>query len=322
VRRILLLGLSVLCGLGSAASVWAQTYPNHVIRLISPYAPGGGTDVLARIVIPKLDVLLGQSVIVVNRPGAGGVVGTDQVAKAAPDGYTLLLASPSPIVVSPYINKNIAYDPLKDLVPVALIAIAPAIVTVNKKFSANTFGEFIDMVKAKPGQLAFGSSGIGGTGHLAGELFESKTGTKMIHVPFKSGGEAMAALLAGQIQVIFGEPIALLPQIRGGSLKALAVTSLKPFPLLPGVPTVAQTIPGYIAGPWFGLFVPAKTPPPIIARLNRDINQVLVMPDVKEAITRLGAQPGSGTPADFSKFVHEESERWATLIHQIGLKAD
>jgi tripartite-type tricarboxylate transporter receptor subunit TctC len=322
VKKIVLHGAVLFCALMGSIGAHAQTYPDHPIRLISPYAPGGGTDVLARIVVQKLSGLLGQSIVVVNKPGAGGVLGTDQVTKSPPDGYTLLMASPSPIVVSPYINRNISYDPLKDLIPVAVVAVTPAIVTVNNKFPAKTFKEFLEVVKAKPGQVAFGSSGIGGTGHLAGELFESKTGTKMLHVPFKSGGEATSALLSDQVQVIFGEPISLLPHIQQGQLRALAVTTLKPTPMLPGIPTVAQTIPGFTAGPWFGIFAPAGTPRAIIAKLNTDINKVLAMPDTREAITRLGAEAGSGSPEQFSTFVHEESARWSSLIKEIGLKAE
>jgi tripartite-type tricarboxylate transporter receptor subunit TctC len=321
-KKILRVAALCLAAAAPFMALAAPTYPDHVIRMISPYAPGGGTDVLARIVVPKLPALLGQNVIVVNKPGAGGVLGTAEVAKSAPDGYTLLMASPSPIVVAPHINRNVSYDALKDLVPVALVAATPAIVTVNNKFPAQDFAGFMAYVKANPGKVAFGSSGIGGTGHLAGELFMAKTGTRMIHVPFKSGGEAMAALLSDQVQVIFGEPIALLPHIQAGQLRGLAVTTLQPSPILPGMPTVAQTIPGFTAGPWFGIFAPKGTPPAIVDKLNAEVNKVLAMPDVQQAITRLGAEPGHDTPAQFGKLVREENARWGGLVEQIGLKAE
>ena len=312
--------IAFACALASAAH--AQNYPNRPVRLVSPYAPGGGTDHFARLLGQKLTESLGVGVVVENRPGAGGVIGADAVAKAVPDGYTILLASPSPMVVAPHLNKNMPYDPQRDLAPITLIASVPAIFVVHPSLPVKTVKEFIQFAKARTGELTYSSSGNGGTGHLAGALFDLRAGTRMIHVPYKGTGPATTALIAGEISVGFAESIALTPHIKSRRLRAIAMTSLKRSPLFPELPTVAETIPGYTAGPWYGVLAPAKTPADIIARLNREIVTILRAPDVRASITGAGADPGGNTPAEFAAHIKEESERWGRVIRESAIKAD
>jgi len=316
-----LLGL-IACSMGLARHVNAQSYPSRVIRLVSPYAPGGGTDLLARTIGQKLAEVLGYSVVVDNRPGAGGIIGTEFVAKAPPDGYTIMLASPSPIVVAPHLVKNLPYDPFKDLAPITLIAIVPAIMAVHPSLPARTVKEFIQLAKSRAGELTYSSSGNGGTGHLAGALFALKTGTKMIHVPYKGTGPATTALIAGEVSLSFGETIALLPHVKSGRLRALAVTSLKRSSILPELPALAETIPGYTAGPWYGLLAPVKTPSEIIARLNREVVNILRMPDVKAGLTSVGAEPVGNTPNEFALVLKEETERWGRVIRDASIRIE
>ena len=316
-----LLGL-IACSMGLAPHVNAQSYPSRVIRLVSPYAPGGGTDLLARTIGQKLAEVLRYSVVVDNRPGAGGIIGTEFVAKAPPDGYTIMLASPSPIVVAPHLVKNLPYDPFKDLAPITLIAIVPAIMAVHPSLPARTVKEFIQLAKSRAGELTYSSSGNGGTGHLAGALFDLKTGTKMIHVPYKGTGPATTALIAGEVSLSFGEAIALLPHVKSGRLRALAVTSLKRSSILPELPALAETIPGYTAGPWYGLLAPVKTPSEIIARLNREVVNILRMPDVKAGLTSVGAEPVGNTPNEFALVLKEETERWGRVIRDASIRIE
>ncbi len=317
VRSLLLAGCALIAG-----SVGAQSYPNRTIRMVSPYAPGGGTDHFARIIGQKLAEALGVSVVTDNRPGAGGAIGADVVAKSAPDGYTLLMSSPSPLVVSPHLLKSMPYDPQKDLAPVVWIAAVPALMVVHPSIPAKTVPEFIKLAKSKPGQLTYSSSGNGGTGHLAGALFDLGAGTKMIHVPYKGTGPATTALVAGEVTLSFGESIALLPHIKSGRLRALAVTTLKRFPILPDLPTVAETIPGYIAGPWYGILAPAKTPADIVAKLNGAVGSILRMPDIQANLANAGAETKGGSPADLAAQIKDESERWGRVIKAAGIKVE
>ncbi|MEO7727713.1 MAG: tripartite tricarboxylate transporter substrate binding protein [Burkholderiales bacterium] len=290
--------------------------------MISPYAPGGGTDFFARVIGQKLSEALGVSVVTDNRPGAGGVIGADVVAKAPPDGYTLLMSSPSPLVVSPHLLKSMPYDPQKDLAPVIWIAAVPALMTVHPSVPAKTVGEFIKLAKAKPGQLTYSSSGNGGTGHLAGALFDLGAGTKMIHVPYKGTGPATTALISGEVTLSFGETISLLPQVKAGRLRALAVTTLKRLATLPNLPTVAETIPGYTAGPWYGILVPAKTPSDIITKLNGAVANILRLPDIQANLASAGAEAKGGSAADLAAQIKEESERWGRVIREAKIQVE
>ena len=312
----------VACCALFAGTLHAQPYPNRTIRLVSPYAPGGGTDYFARVIGQKLSEALGVSVVTDNRPGAGGVIGSDVVAKSAPDGYTLLLASPSPLVVSPHLLKSMPYDPQKDLAPIAWIAAVPALMAVHPSIPAKTVTEFIHLAKSKPGQLTYSSSGNGGTGHLAGALFDLGAGTKMIHVPYKGTGPATTALLAGEVTLTFGESIALLPHVKSGRLRALAVTTPKRSVILPDLPTVAETIPGYTAGPWYSLLAPAKTPADIIAKLNSAVANILRMPDIQASLAGAGAEAKGGSPADLAAQIKDESERWGRVIRESKIQVE
>lgn len=305
-----------------AGGVKAQTYPDRTIRMVSPYAPGGGTDFFARVIGQKLAEALGVNVVTDNRPGAGGVIGTDLVAKSAPDGYTLLMSSPSPLVVAPHLLKTMPYDPQKDLTPVVWIAAVPALMAVHPSVPATTVAEFIKLAKSKPGELTYSSSGNGGTGHLAGALFDLGAGTKMIHVPYKGTGPATTALVAGEVTLSFGESIAMLPHVKSGRLRALAVTTLKRSAILPDLPTVAETIPGYTAGPWYGILAPAKTPAHIIAKLNIAVANILRMPDIRSNLANAGAEAKGGTPADLANQIKEESYRWGKVIREANIQVE
>ncbi len=312
---------AVACSL-VVANAGAQTYPNRTIRLVSPYAPGGGTDLVARVIAQKLTEALGQSVVVDNRPGAGGVLGADSVVRSAPDGYTILFASPSPMVVAPHLMKTMPYDPFKDLIPITLISVVPAIMAVHPSLPVKTVKDFIALAKSKPGQLSYSSSGNGGTGHLAGALFDAKTGTHMVHVPYKGTAPATTALISGEVSVTFGDIVAIVPFVKTGRVRAIAVAALKRNALFPDLPTIAETIPGYTAGPWYGLLVPAKTPPEIVARLNKEAVGVLRAADTKASLASMGAEPIGSTPAEFTALMRDETERWGKLIRDANIKAD
>ena len=299
-----------------------QPYPNRSIRLVSPYAPGGGTDYFARLIGQKMSETLGVSVVTDNRPGAGGVIGADIVAKSPADGYTLLVSSPSPLVVSPHLLKTMPYDPQKDLTPVIWIAAVPAMMAVHPSVPAKSVREFIALAKARPGELTYASSGNGGTGHLAGALFDLQAGTKMIHVPYKGTGPATTALLAGEVTLTFSETIALMPHVKSGRLRALAITTLKRSALMPELPTVAETLPGYTAGPWYCLLAPAKTPAEILSKLNATVGSILRAPEVQANLAQSGAEPKGGTPAELVQQIRDESERWARVIREAGIKGE
>jgi tripartite-type tricarboxylate transporter receptor subunit TctC len=300
----------------------AQTYPAKPIRLVSPYAPGGGTDILARLIGQKLTESLGQPVVVENRPGGGGVIGTEVVAKSAPDGYTIMLASPSPIVVAPHLHKKLGYDPLKDLAPVTLITVVPAVMAVHPSLPVKSVKELIVLARAKPSALTFSSSGNGGTGHLSGEMLKMMAGVDMLHVPYKGTGPATTAVLSGEVSLTFGNIISLLPHVKGSRLRSLAVTTPKRSPVLPEVPAVAETLPGYSAGPWYGVLAPGNTPQDVIAKLNQEIVKILRSPEVKQTLASEGADPVGSTPADFAKHLKSETERWGKVVREARMKVD
>jgi tripartite-type tricarboxylate transporter receptor subunit TctC len=307
--------------LGAAGTAGAQAYPNHPIRMIAPYEPGGGVDIMARMVAQFLGKEIGQSVAVENRPGAGGVVGTQALVSAAPDGYTLELASTSPIVISPYIVKNLSYDSFKDLAPVSLIANVPALLLVLPNSSFKTVPELIAQAKAQPGKLTFSSSGIGGTAHLAAQLLKSLGGINLLHVPYKGTGPATTAVMAGEVSMTFTDVIAGTKYAQSGQLRAVAVTSPKRVPILPEVPAVAETLPGYSAGVWYAVFAPAKTPPAIIAALNKALVKASKN-DIAQTLNAQGVQPIGSSPAELTAFMKEESARWGKVIKDSGMKPE
>ena len=320
--RILTIIVSCALLLEYSVEAVAQPYPTKPVRLVSPYSPGGGTDILARLIGQSLSEALKQSVIVENRPGGGGIIGTEAVARAAPDGYTIMLASPSPIVVAPHLYKKLAYDPLKDLAPITLIAIVPAVLVVHPSLPVKTIKEVISLARSRPGQLTFSSSGNGGTGHLAGEMLKMMTGVDMIHVPYKGTGPATTAVLSGEVSVSFGNIISTLSHAKNGRLRAIAVTTLNRSPVLPDIPTIAETLPGYSAGPWYGILAPVGTPAAILTKLNQEIVKILRSPKVSQILSSEGADPVGNSPAEFAAYLKEETERWGKVVRQTGMKVE
>ncbi len=309
--------------LAGTVQAQANDYPAKPIRLVVPAAPGGGADFLARIVGVKLGELVGQSVVVENRAGASGTIAADGTAKSAGDGYTVLMGQSTSIVIAPQLYPKLPYDTLRDLKPVTLVAEVPNVMVVHPSVPANTVKELIALAKAKPETLNFGSSGNGAPSHLAGEMFKSATGTRLVHVPYKGAGPAVNALIAGEIQVMFAPIVAVLPQVKAGRLRALGVTSAKRSAAAPDLPTLAETgLTGYEISSWFGLFVPASTPAAVVDKLFKETNRVLKSPDVIERFAKEGAEPVGSTPAEFNNYVRTEFVKYNKVIKDNGIKAD
>ena len=315
---------AVLGALMLAASALAagQSFQGKGIRFIIPYPPGGGGDTLGRTVAQKLSESIGVPVIVDNRGGAGGIIGTDLAAKSPPDGLTLVLGTPSPITVAPYLNKKMPYDPIRDLAPVTLITVVPAVVTVHPSLPVRSVRQLIDLARARPGELTYSSSGNGGTGHLSGLLLETMGNVRMLHVPYKGTGPGLTAVLSGEVSFSVGTMLATLPLVKAGRLRALAVTSEKRSPVLPELPTVAETIPGYSAGPFYGVLAPGGTPPDIVNRRRNEIATVLQEPDLKNRLVSEGGEVVCSTPAEFAALIKAESARWGRVIKEAKLQPD
>lgn len=307
----LLLGASVL-------SASAADFPTKPVRLVIGFAPGGGTDTTARALSNKLSASLGQQVVVDNRPGHSGTIAADIVSKATPDGHTVLLGTIA-LVVNPSLTEKMPFDTLKDLAPVTQAADSTNILVVHPSVPAKSVKELIALAQAKP--LNAGSSGVGGTGHLAVELFNLQAGTKITHVPYKGGGPAMVDLLAGNIQLIFATAASSIGHIKAGKVRAIAVSTAKRSALVPDLPTVAEAgLPGYEANNWNGFFVPAKTPRPIINRLNKEIAAALNAPDIKEFLFKQGLDAAPNTPEQFAAYMKSEMAKWAKVIKAAGIK--
>ena len=312
---------ALLALVATAAS--AQTYPTKPIRLVVPFPPGGATDILARDVAQKLTEAWGQQVIVDNRPGAGGNIGSELVAKSAPDGYTLEMGTVGTHAINASLYAKMPYDHVKDFVPVILVAGVPNVLVVNPAVPANSVAELIAYAKANPGKLNFASSGNGTSIHLSGELFKFMAGVQMTHVPYKGSAPALQDLIGGQVQLMFDNLPPSLPQIKAGKLRALAVTSLARAPALPDVPTMAEAgLPGYEASSWFGVLAPAGTPPAIVTKLNAEIARWLATPEAKEKLSKQGANAAGGTPEDFAKHIAAETAKWAKVVKDSGAKID
>jgi tripartite-type tricarboxylate transporter receptor subunit TctC len=295
-------------------------YPNKPITTVVGFAPGGGTDTVSRIVAKTLGDQLGQQVLTDNRAGAGGNIATDYVVRSAPDGYTLYLANVGAIAVNPHLLP-LQYDPLKDLAPITMAVIFPNLVVVQPTVPANTLVEFIKLAKANPGKYTYGSSGIGGAGHLAGELLKMMAQIDITHVPFKGGGPAMQAMLGGQIHSYFATPVAAGPHVKAGKVKALATTGPKRDPFMADVPTVAESgYPGYQATNWYGYYAPAKTPKEIIDRLNKELVKALSSTEVKDLFAKQGLEAAPGTPEELARFSKAEWETWGKVVKQAGIK--
>jgi len=312
--------ISVAC-ISCASS--AQGYPDHAIRLVVPFPAGGTTDILARAAAQKLTESLGKSVVVDNRPGAGGNIGADLVAKSPPDGYTLLMGTVGTHAINPSLYAKMPYDHVKDFVPVVLVAGVPNVLVVNPSLPVNSVADLIKLAKSKPGSINFASSGNGTSIHLSGELFKTMAGVDMTHVPYKGSAPALTDLMGGQVQVMFDNLPSSLPHIKAGKLRAIAVTSLKRAPALPDVPTISESgLPGFEASSWFGILAPAGTPPAIVTRLNTEINKWLQTPEAKEQLLAQGAQAAGGTPEQFAAHIRAETDKWAKVVKASGAKVD
>lgn len=310
----------------AAAIVWcglaaAQGFPSRPIRLVVPYAPGGNVDISARIVGPGLSDLLKQTVIVENRPGGGGNVGAGLVAKATPDGHTLLVGSSGPLSVNPVVFKDIPYDSVKDFAPVSLVQIVPLVVLVSPKYSVGSVKELIERARAQPGKITMASAGSGTTNHFAIELFSSLTGARFLHVPYKGSGPALGELLGGQVNTMVDQLTSSMGFIKEGRLKVIAVTAAKRISALPNVPTLAESgVPNYEASTYLGLLAPAGTPRDAVMKLNAALRKVVETPAVQDRFRGLGADPGASTPEAFAKMIREELAKWRGLARTANLQ--
>jgi tripartite-type tricarboxylate transporter receptor subunit TctC len=320
IRRQILIALTLILTL-QAAPASAQDYPSRPIRLIVPFGAGGPTDILARIIGHELSERLSQPVVIENRPGAGGNLGTQAAINSPPDGYTLLVVA-HPNAINATLYTNLPFNFLNDIAPVSPLVRVTNVMEVTPSFPANTVAEFIAYAKANPGKVNFVSTGSGTSGHLAAELFKSMTGVDIVHVPYRTSVSALTDLMAGQVHVFFDLIPASLPHIRAGRLRALAVTSAKPTDLLPGVPSISETVPGFEISAWFGIGAPRGTPQAIIERLNRDITAVITEPRVKARLAELSAEVMTSTPAEFRRFMEAETEKWGRIVKFSGAKVD
>lgn len=298
-------------------------YPTRPIRFIVPLAPGGSVDIAARSLAVELSSSLGHQVVVDNRSGGGGNIGAELAARAAPDGYTMVMGSSSNFAVNPSLYRNLPFDPIRDFEPVSLVSLAPNTLVVHPALPAQNVKELVALAKAKPGTLNFASFGTGGSPHLAGELFKMVTQTDITHIPYKGTGQALGDLVAGQVQMSFGTVLALLPHIKAGKLRSLAVTVRKRVAALPDVPTMAESgYPAVETTAWNGVLVPAKTPRFVIQRLNIDIVRILSTPDVRQRFEAQGAEAAPTTAAEFGRFIRHEIDKWRTVVKAAGLKAN
>ncbi len=319
---VLVVALAV-AGVVVPAPATAQAYPTRPVKLVVPFPPGGSLDLAGRLIAQKLTDLWGQSVVVENKPGAGGNIGADFVAKAPADGYTILLGALSTHAVNPNLYRTMPYDAAKDFAPITRVAITPNVLVVNANSPVNTVQDFIAYTKANPGKLSFGSGSNGSAGHLAGELYKVDTRTDAVHIPFKGAAPATQALLAGDTQFMFDNLANAMAQVKAGKLKALAVTTAQRSPLAPDLPTLAEAgLPGFDISTWYGLFAPAGTPAPVIAKWNADVTRILNSPEVREKLVADGAQPSPDTPEAFGRFVADELAKYARIVKASGAKVD
>ena len=320
-RPVLALSWSALLLAAPFAS--AQTFPSKPIRIIAAFAPGSTLDVMARILGPKLAESMGQPVIVENRPGAGGMIGMDATAKAPPDGHTLAIGALGPNATNPALYRKTPFDPVKDLTGVTLLATGPVAIVTHPSVPARSLRELVALAKTRPGQLNYGTPGVGTSPHLAGELFQSVTGTKMLHVPYKGNPEAITDLMGGQLSIVFSGLPPVVPLVSAGRIRALATTGKERAPSLPGTPTVAESgYPGAGMVIWYGVVAPGATPKNVIARLNAEIVRVMKLPEIRERFTGLGADPATSSPEEFSALIRDEYARWAKLIQAANIRAE
>ena len=317
--------VTILGGGGVALAVrpaLAQTYPARAITLIVPFAPGGGSDNIARIMVPRLSQGLGQPIIVENRPGAGATIGANVAAKAAPDGYTLLFATPGVQITNQFLMKKLPYDPIADFASVSAVGVVPNLLGVHPSLPVKSVRELIEYAKSKPGTVNFSSSGVGASSHLAGELFRSMAGLQITHVPYKGTGQSMQDLLSGTIQMAIDSINVMLPHVKGGALRALAVSTLERNPTLPDLPTIAETLPGFEATAFVWITAPRGTPRPIIDRVSREVNAALKHPEVRDRLLGLGFVGFGSTPEELDARIRAETVKWRKVIESAGIKPE
>jgi tripartite-type tricarboxylate transporter receptor subunit TctC len=313
----------VACAMAPAPAFAAEPFPAKPAHLVVPFPPGGPLDSIGRAIAQKLTETWGQSVVVENKPGAGGNIGADYVAKSAPDGYTVVMGALSTHAVNPSLYAKMPYDAQKDFAPITLVAVTPNVLVVNPSLPVHSVRELIDYAKANPGKLSFGSGSNGSAGHLAGELFKVDTGIDMVHVPYKGAAPAMQALLAGDTQLMFDNLASAMAQVKAGKLRALAVTTAQRSKLAPDLPTMAEAgVPGFDISTWFGLLAPAGTPPAVIEKWNVDVTKILSAPEMRERLAAQGAEAAPDSPVEFAQFIARELAKYAPIVKASGAKVD
>ncbi len=300
----------------------AQAYPTKPIRMIVAYPPGGGTDIVGRMVAQKLAKNFGQTVVIDNRGGAAGSIGSEIAARSAPDGYTILMGNVAPNAINVSLYAKLAYDPVRDFEPVSLVASTPNILVVHPSLAVKTVADLVALARAKPAALNYPSAGLGSSSHLAGELFDNIAGVKMVHIPYKGGGPALTDLLGGQMQLMFATMPAAMPHVRSGKLRAIAVTSARRSPAMPELPTVGESLKGYEASTWYGVLAPAQTPRGIVAALHGEIVKILGVAETRDKLILQGFEPVGGTPGEFAAYIKSEIAKWGKVIKAAGIKAE
>ena len=305
-----------------AAPALGQAYPTKPIRIVAPSTPGDAPDVIARLVADKLSVALGQQVVVDNKPGAGGVVGSESVAKSAPDGYTLIMGNAGSHGINAAVYSRLPYDIQRDFAPVSQVAIAPNVMVINPSVPANSVAEFLAYAKSQPGKLSYASGGNGSSAHMSMELFKSMAGIDVQHIPYKGSSPALTDLIGGQVAVFIGNMPPTVPHIKSGKLRALAVTTRTRSALMPELPTIADTLPGYETVAWFGVLAPAGTPPDVVNKLSAEIGKIARSPEMREKLVAMGAEPVGGTPEEFKAVIDRDIAKWKPLAQKVGIKVD
>lgn len=300
----------------------AQTWPNKTVKIVVPFPAGGPTDVLTRVLADKLGTQMGQPVVVENKPGAGGSIGADLVAKSAADGYTLVMATASTHSIGPYLGK-LPYDPVKDFTPIVWVGNATNLMVVSNHVPANSVQELIELARKDPGKLNYATSGIGTISHLTSELFASMAGVKLTHVPYKGTQQSIPDIMSGQVAILFDNIMTAQPNVKAGKVKALAISSAKRSALVPDIPTVAESgLPGFQSVVWFGLLGPASTPKAVVDRMNAEMNKALLLPEVQARFVQMGFEPAGGSAADFAQTIQRDAEKWSKVIRDAGVKPE
>ena len=316
-------GFLIAAIVAAAPVAWGQAWPSKPIKIVAPSTPGDAPDVIARLVADKLSIALGQQVVVENKPGAGGVVGSDAVAKAAPDGYTLIMGNAGSHGINAAVYAKLPYDIQRDFAPVSQVAIAPNVMVINPSVPANTVAEFIAYAKARPGKLSYASGGNGSSAHMSMELFKSMAGVDNEHIPYKGSSPALTDLVGGQVAVFIGNMPPTVPLVKAGKLRALAVTTKTRSALMPELPTIAEAgLPGYETVAWFGVLAPAGTPPDVVNRLSQEIGKIARSPEMREKLLAMGAEPVGGTPEEFKAVIDRDIAKWKPLAQKVGIKVD